>query len=165
VAERPIRYNGKGFSLRGEKNRFALPASLRKEVIASSGGERTLCLMKHHAWPCLSGFGLSRIETFDALIAQEQQRKTELRQDFDRDAYSMSLYSYEDIPFDASGRFILPDDLSDAGKIGDEVFFHGAGDFFTLWNPSELYGMGPQFDGPKASCRKWQADAAKGRKK
>ena len=41
----------------------------------------------------------------------------------------------------------------------------GAGDFFTVWIPDELYAMGPQLDLAKASCRRFQADAAKGRKK
>ena len=84
---------------------------------------------------------------------------------FDRDAMSMVLYGYEEVPFDASGRFVLGDDLAEVGNLRDEVFFHGAGDFFTLWNPQELYAMGPQLDGAKASCRRFQADAAKGRKK
>ena len=51
MADKPIRYNGKGFSLRGEKNRFVLPACLRKDVIASSGGERILCHRCEYASP------------------------------------------------------------------------------------------------------------------
>ena len=165
MADKPIRYNGKGFSLRGEKNRLALPASLRKEVVASSGGARVLCLAKHPSWTCLAGFGLSRVETFDAWLDREEARATALGRDFDRDALSMSLYGYEEVPFDASGRFVLGDDMADVGNLRDEVFFHGAGEFFTLWNPDELYAMGPQLDGAKASCRRWQADAARGRRK
>ena len=40
-----------------------------------------------------------------------------------------------------------------------------AGEFFTLWSPDELYAMGPQLDLAKASCRRFQADAAKGKRK
>ena len=165
MADQPIRYSGKGFSLRGEKNRFALPASLRKDVVTSSGGERVLCLTKHHKWDCLIGFGRSRVDTFDAYLDSEQERATRLGNDFDRDARSMQLYGYEEVPFDASGRFVLGDDLADVGKIGDQIFFHGAGEFFTLWDPAELYQFGDEMAGPKASCRKWQAEAAKGRRK
>ena len=165
MADQPIRYNGKGFSLRGEKNRLALPASLRKDVVASSGGERVLCIAKHHKWDCLIGFGRSRVETFDSWLDKEEERYTALGQDFDRDAVAMTLYGYEEVPFDASGRFILNQDLCDMGKIGDEVFFHGAGEFFTLWNPEQLYAMGPQFDAAKISCRRWQGEAAKGKRK
>ena len=165
MSEKPIRYNGKGFSLRAEKNRLALPASLRKDVVASSGGERVLCLAKHHSWACLIGFGRSRIETFDDYLDREEERATRLGNDFDRDALSMVLYGYEEVPFDASGRFVLGDDLAEVGNLRDEAFFHGAGEFFTLWSPDELYAMGPQLDLAKASCRRFQADAAKGKKR
>lgn len=165
MAEQPIRYNGKGFSLRGEKNRLALPACLRKDVVASSGGERALCLAKHPSWTCLIGFGRSRIETFDDYLDREEERATRLGNDFDRDAMSMVLYGYEEVPFDASGRFVLGDDLAEVGNLRDEVFFHGAGEFFTLWSPDALYAMGPQLDLAKASCRRLQADAAKGKKR
>ena len=165
MADKPIRYNGKGFSLRAEKNRLALPASLRKDVVASSAGERVLCLAKHHAWTCLIGFGRSRIDTFDDYLDREEERATRLGNDFDRDLRSMQLWGFEQIPFDASGRFVLPDHLAELGNLRDEVFFHGAGEFFTVWSPEELYAMGPQLDLAKASCRRFQADAAKGRKK
>jgi MraZ protein len=165
VAEQPVRYSGKGFSLRGEKNRFMLPASLRKDVIASSGGERALCLVKHDRWTCLIGFGRSRVDTFDAYLDREEEKAMRIGRDFDRDARSMLLYGYEEVPFDPSGRFVLNDDLSDMGKIGDAIFFHGAGEFFTLWNPDELHAMGAEMAAAQASCRKWQADAAKGKRK
>ena len=165
MADKPIRYNGKGFSPRGEKNRFVLPACLRKDVIASSGGERMLCLIKHDRWPCLTGFGLSRIDAFDEILDKLEEKATRLGKDFDRDARSMLLYGYEEIPFDLSGRFVLSEDLSDMGKIGDEVFFHGAGEVLTLWNPDELHAMGEELAAAQASCRKWQADAARGGKK
>ena len=164
MADKPIRYNGKGFSLRGEKNRFVLPACLRKDVIASSGGERILCLIKHDRWPCLTGFGRSRIDAFDEILDKLEEKATRIGKDFDRDARSMLLYGYEEVPFDQSGRFVLSEDLSDMGKIGDEVFFHGAGEFLTLWNPDELYAMGDEVAAAQASCRKWQSDAAKARK-
>jgi MraZ protein len=165
VADQPIRYKGKGFSLRGEKNRLVLPATLRKDVIASSAGEKTLCLVKHDRWNCLIGFGLSRVDSFDEYLDKEQQRATDLGKEFDRDARSMLLYDYDQVPFDASGRFVLTDALSEAGKIGDEAYFHGAGEFFTVWNPDELYAMGPEMAGPQASCRQWQADARKAKRK
>ena len=165
MAQQPIRYNGKGFSYRGEKSRFVLPAALRKDVTASSGGERALCLVKHDRWNCLQGFGLSHVATFDSVLDRAEEQAIRQGLPFDRDARSMVLYGYEQLPFDASGRFVLSDDLSDAGKIGDEVYFHGAGEFFTLWNPDELYAMGDELSGPKASCRQYQGDAAKGKRK
>ena len=165
MAQRPNGYSGQGFSLRGEKNRLALPSAFRKAVTDSSGGERVLCVAKHDRWKCLTGFGLSRTERFEEYLDREEERATRLGNDFDRDAMSMVLYGYEEVPFDASGRFVLGDDLAEVGNLRDEVFFHGAGDFFTVWSPDELYAMGPQLDLAKASCRRFQAESAKGRRK
>ena len=165
MAQRPNGYSGQGFSLRGEKNRLALPSAFRKAVTDSSGGERVLCVAKHDRWKCLTGFGLSRTERFEDYLDREEERATRLGNDFDRDLRSMQLWGFEQIPFDASGRFVLPDHLAELGNLRDEVFFHGAGEFFTVWSPDELYAMGPQLDLAKASCRRFQADAAKGRKK
>jgi MraZ protein len=165
VADGPIGYSGQGFSLRGEKNRLALPAAFRKAVTDSSGGERVLCLAKHDRWKCLTGFGLSRTNSFETYLDREEERATRLGRDYDRDLRSMQLWGFERVPFDASGRFIMPDHLADVGKLRDEVFFHGAGEFFTLWSPDELYAMGEGWEGPQAACVKLANDAAKGRKK
>ncbi|WP_305098215.1 division/cell wall cluster transcriptional repressor MraZ [Croceibacterium aestuarii] len=165
MADKPIRYHGKGFSLRGEKNRLVLPTTLRKDVVASSGGERIVCLTKHPDWDCLMGFGLSHTETFDAWLDSEQERATRLGRDFNRGAMSLALYGYEDLPFDASGRFVLNPDLLEMGKIGDEVYFQGAGEYFTLWAPDQLYAMDSAFEGAKVSCRRLQAEAQKGKRK
>ena len=165
MEQKPVRFNGMSFALRGEKNRFVLPAMFRKDVVTASNGERILGLTKHHSWTCLSGFGLSRADTFDVLVEREAARQTALQKEFDADAYSHSLHGFAEVPFDPSGRFVMPDYLSDAGNLQGELFLHGAGDNFTLWNPEELYAMGPMFDGAKAACRRMQADAQAGKKK
>ena len=165
VADKPNGYSGQGFSLRGEKNRLALPAAFRKAVTDSSGGERVLCLAKHERWKCLTGFGLSRSQTFESYLDREEERATRLGRDFDRDLRSMQLWGFEQVPFDASGRFVLPDHLTELGNLRDEVFFHGAGEFFTLWSTEQLYAMGEGWEGPQAACRKLAGDVAKGRKK
>jgi len=161
VAPRPNGYSGQGFSLKAEKNRLALPAAFRKAVTDSSGGERMLCLAKHDRWKCLTGFGLSRSESFEGLLDREEERATRLNRDFDRDLRSMQLWGFEQVPFDASGRFVMPDHLADLGNLGDEVFFHGAGEFFTLWSPAELYAMGEGWEGPQAACHKLSGGARK----
>ena len=165
VAERVDGYSGQGFSLKAEKNRLALPAAFRKAVADSSGGERVLCLAKHDRWKCLTGFGLARTASFEGQLEREEERATRLGKDFDRDLRSMQLWGFEQVPFDASGRFVLPDHLAELGNLRDEVFFHGAGDFFTLWSPEQLFAMGEGWEGPQAACRNLAGDAAKARKK
>ena len=97
-------YSGQGFSLRGEKNRLALPAAFRKAVTESSGNERVLCLAKHDRWKCLTGFGLARTASFESQLDREEERATRLGREFDRDLRSMQLWGFEQVPFDASGR-------------------------------------------------------------
>lgn len=157
-------YSGQGFSLRGEKDRFVLPPAFRKAVKESSDG-RILCLAKHERWNCLTGFGLSRRDELDAQIDREEDQAIRRGQDFDRDLRAMQLFGFIEIPFDESGRFIMPGHLVELGQLNDGVYFQGAGSFFTLWNPKELYAMGAGWEGAQAACRTLEAEtSAKGRK-
>lgn len=158
-------YSGQAFSLRSEKGRFTLPPAFRNAVKASSEG-KTLCLTMHEKWNCLVGFGLSRRAEFDALLDKEEESAYKFGRDFDRDIRATQLTSFETVPFDDSGRFILPEFLRGLGEIDDALFFLSAGRYFTVWNPAKLYEMGPELAMPKAACRALEKEArAKGRKK
>lgn len=147
------------FAPRGDKSRYVLPADFRKTVYASSGNERILGLTKHHKWDCLVGFGTSREDEFEEIIAKETKRQTDLGKDFEVEAFAHSLGGYEPVPFDPSGRWVMPIYLSEVSGIGEEMFLHGAIDTFTLWHPENLYAMeSPAFDAAKAACRRMQAD-------
>ncbi|WP_126172040.1 division/cell wall cluster transcriptional repressor MraZ [Altericroceibacterium xinjiangense] len=164
AGEQPIGYSGQAFSLQGEKSRFTLPPAFRKAVTESSG-DRILCLSKHEKWPCLTGFGLSRRSALEAQIDREEERALRLGRDFDRDLRALQLYGFSELPFDASGRFVMPEHLAELGQMDRGVYFQGAGAFFTLWNPEELYRMGEGWEGAQAACRQLEAEAlAKGKK-
>ncbi len=157
-------YSGQGFSLKGEKGRFVLPPAFRKPVAESSDG-KILCLAKHERWPCLTGFGLSRSAALEDQIAREEERALRMDRDFDPDLRRIQLFGFSEIPFDASGRFIMPDHLAELGCLTGGVFFQGAGGFFTLWNPDELYRMGEGWEGAQAACRALAAETAGGKGK
>ncbi len=160
VSQSPSGYSGQGFSPRGEKDRFVLPAKLRN-IIAERSGQRLLCIGVHDKWPCLTGFGKDREAEFTRILDREEQRATDLKQDFDRDGRSMNLWDFEEAPFDASGRFVLPPVSSELGGIGDALYFHGIGEFITIWNPEVLLEQAnPMFKGPQARCRAEMAKAA-----
>jgi MraZ protein len=74
------------------------------------------------------------------------------------------LWSFSEVPFDASGRFVLPEHLAELCGIGEGICFLGGGQFFTLWAPKQLYRMGQGWEGQQAMCRKLEADA-KGKRK
>lgn len=160
-------YSGQAYSPAGDKGRFVLPPLFRKAVKESSGGTKVLCLAKHERWNCLVGFGLSRREELEAQLDREEERALRLgRDDFDRDLRAMQLFGFVEIPFDDSGRFVMPEHLRALGAVGEGLYFQGAGRFFTIWNPDELARMGDGWESAQAACANFVTEAqAKGKKK
>lgn len=156
-------YSGQAYSPAGDKGRFVLPPAFRKAVKDSSGGNRILCLAAHDRFDCLIGFGLSRTDKLNAQLEREEERAIRLGDaGFDRDVRAQQLFGFEQLPFDDSGRFVMPEHLKDLGKIGDGLYFQGAGEFFFAWNPEELAQMDVAWKGAQASCAKLIAAAKKG---
>ena len=151
-------YSGQAYSPAGDKGRFVLPPLFRKAVKESSDG-RVLCLSKHTSWNCLVGFGLSRKPELEAQLDREEELAVRLGKEFDRDTRSSQLFGFQEMPFDDSGRFVMPDHLRLLGKIEDGLYFQGGGRFFTLWNPAELAQRGDDWAGAKAACDSFLADA------
>lgn len=152
-------YSGQAYSPAGDKSRFVLPPLFRKAVKESSGG-RVLCLSKHDRWNCLIGFGLSRKAELEDQLDREEERALRLgRDDFDRDLRANLLFGFVELPFDDSGRFVMPDHLRTLGRVDDGLYFQGAGRFFTIWNPDELAAMGSEWESAQAACANLLADA------
>ena len=160
-ARRAINFSGQGFSPKGEKSRFVLPPQFRKDVKESSGGSKILCLAKHERWTCLTGFGLSRLDSFESQLDREQSFAEGRGEAFDRDLRSSQLYGFAQVPFDDSGRFVIPDHLAGLAKLDGALFFNGAGSFFTIWSPDELMRMGAGWEGAQAACTALLAEARK----
>lgn len=154
----PSKYWGQGFSPRGEKSRFVLPADFRNTVRTASGDQRILCLDKHHKLPCLVGFGLSRAESFADQILHEERVALERGEPFDPDERAAQLYGFLRTTFDELGRFVLPDHLAEQAQVGEALYFHGGGSNFTIWSPDVLFAMGPGWDSAKATCRALMAE-------
>lgn len=152
-------YNGQAYSPAGDKGRFVLPPAFRKAVKESSDGSKILCLASHDKFDCLVGFGLSRIEKLHKKLDDEEERAIRLGlADFDRDVRAQQLFGFEQLPFDDSGRFVMPEHLRDLGKVEDGLYFQGAGDFFFIWNPEELSRMDDSWRGAKVTCEKLIAE-------
>ncbi len=146
-------YSGQAYSPAGDKGRFVLPPLFRKAVKESSGGSKILCLAKHERWNCLIGFGLSRKEELEAQLDREEERALRLGQDdWDRDLRAMQLFGFAEMPFDDSGRFVMPEHLRTLGQVGEGLYFQGGGRFFTIWNPAELAEMGDGWESAQVAC-------------
>ena len=159
-------YSGQALTLLGDKGRYVVPPDFRRIVKESSDGNRTLCLAKHDRWDCLIGFGLSREADLEKELDREQDAALRLGRDFDRELRSLDIYGFERIPFDESGRFTMPDFIKSEGQIDDTLFYRGAGQFFTIWNPDVLFEQGDEFRALKAVCKSLLASSdAKGKRK
>lgn len=153
-------YTGQGFSLAGEKSRFVLPPPFRKTVKELSGGNKVLCLAKHDRWKCLTGFGLSRRDEFFEQIDREEALAVQAGQPFDRDMRQMQLFGFSEVPFDDSGRIVIPDNLARIAGLGGELYFQGAGSFFMIWSPDELARMGEGWESAQSICADLAGEAA-----
>lgn len=168
LAEAKIRYRGQGFSLQREKNRFVLPAQLRG-MVKQSSGKMLVCLVKHPEWTCIEGFGLSHVDEIEAEIERDAapaadkgfQANKELR--LARQLRLAQLNIMSEVPFDGSGRFIMPNALMSVAGIEKEMFFHGIGDSFLIWNPDELAKMGEGWEAIIAACEDERARARAGK--
>ena len=158
-------YSGQAYSPAGDKGRYVLPPLFRKAVKESSDS-RTLCLTKHDRWNCLVGFGLSRKLEFEAQLDREEEMAFKFQRDFDRETRASQLYGFAELPFDDSGRFVMPDYLRGLADIENGLFFQGSGRFFSVWNPTELMRMGDDWAAAKAACQALVAEAeAKAKRK
>ncbi len=151
-------FSGQAYSPAGDKGRFVLPPAFRKAVKASSDG-RILCLSKHPKMPCLTGFGLSRRSELEGQLDREEDIALRMERDFDRDMRSSQLFGFTEIPFDDSGRFVMPEHLRSLGRIEGGLYFNGGGRFFTMWNPERLAEMGSDWENAQAACANLLADA------
>lgn len=142
-----------------------LPPDFRKAVRESSGGERILCIGIHERWKCLTGFGLTRVDELDAQLDREEEAALRRDLPFDRELRSNQLFGFSKVPFDDSGRFVMPTRFFRAANIGDRLYFQGGGAFFTVWNPEELDRMGEGWEGMKLACADCEAEATAGRRK
>ena len=143
-------YSGQAYAPAGDKGRYVLPPLFRKAVRESSDG-RVLCLAKHDRWACLVGFGLSRKAELETQLDREEELAYRAGRDFDRETRSSQLNGFVELPFDDSGRFVMPEYLRTLGNIGEGLFVQGGGRFFTLWNPAELMKMGDDWAAAKAA--------------
>lgn len=161
-----MQYWGQGYSPRGDKHRFVLPADFRSDVKTASAGQRVLCLDKHPKLPAMVGFGLDRPKFFHVEMEEEKIRARDEGEAFSRELFKAQLSGFRRVSFDESGRFVLPAYLEELVTVDGGLYFHGGGNYFTIWPPEALFAMPAEWDAIKASCRALMAEfSAKDRRK
>lgn len=130
----------RGHALQGidAKGRVGIPAPLRATIERNSG-EKLLLLGVNDSDGCLTGADTNQSQIEYARMEREQERALEQDRTPRLSATAQELFGIaEDIPFDASGRFILPAFYREEAGLADWAFFIGRGDHFEIWNPQRL---------------------------
>jgi MraZ protein len=129
-------FNGSALTAVDAKGRLSVPAFIRS-VIERRSDARAVVIGPHEIANCLTGYdrGYARI-----LHAENERRRLNeeaaggsAETHFARARRTFGLT--EDVPYDTSGRIILPPMMRRKGQIDDLALFVGIGGTFEIWNP------------------------------
>lgn len=136
-------YRGYGVQQVDEKGRVAIPSSLRAALLARSPighdgkAETTVVLQAHERQPCICGYDLDFADQREAEL-EERARLNALADGAPDDDILRGGMVSDVLPFDTSGRFIMPGFPRKHAQIGKWAFFYGIGKYFEIWDPATL---------------------------
>lgn len=120
------------------KGRVAIPSGMRATIEANSGDARLLVISKHTKDPCLVGHDREWLALNHARLQRQEEARIDAGGEIDFNIKRRAFGLAEELPFDASGRFILPPFLRQKARLDDLAFFFGWADYFEIWNPRVL---------------------------
>ncbi|WP_265570009.1 division/cell wall cluster transcriptional repressor MraZ [Sphingomicrobium nitratireducens] len=119
------------------KGRVSVPAFLRS-TIERRGDARTIVLAKNPLFACLDAYD----PAYAALKHAKMERRAEKSEsaigaDLDyMQANMMAFAATEEVPYDKSGRIVLPPMMRRKGQVEELALFLGVGETFQIWNPT-----------------------------
>lgn len=129
-------FNGSALNAVDAKGRVSVPAFIRG-VIERRSDAKAVVLGAHEADPCLTAYDRGYARHLHSEI--ERRRLIEEAQDGEAQSHyarARRIFGItEDVPYDTSGRIILPPMMRRKGKIEELALFVGAGGTFEIWNP------------------------------
>jgi len=135
------RYQGHGIGLVDDKGRVAIPAPLRATLAANAPradgkGGGSIVIGAHESSKCLLAYDPAYLD----ILADDVARRTAESLSDGRydDNIRRAAANGEEVPFDGSGRFIMPDFPRFHADIGEYAFFYGQFDVIEIWNPRVL---------------------------
>jgi MraZ protein len=138
VSDREL-FRGHALNAIDGKGRVAIPAFLRSAV-EKNGDGRVLIVAKHPVDPCLIGYDRGWSRLLHDRLEREEARERDAGREFDYHNSNRRAFGLvEEVPFDASGRFILPAFLRQKAALDDAGFFFGTGNTFEIWSPRCLF--------------------------
>jgi MraZ protein len=135
VSDRQL-YKGHVLNAIDAKGRVAIPASLRAAMERNAGEGRTLTLSVHSQDPCLAGYDRGWSNLLYDRLEREEIRERDAGRTFDYHNSNRRAFGVVDeVPYDSSGRFILPPFFRVKARLDDLALFVGTGNTFEIWNP------------------------------
>ena len=132
-------FQGSALNAVDAKGRVSVPAFLRS-VIERRGDARTIVLAKHEAFPCLSaydpGYAALKHSKLERLLEKEETNPDSALEYQQRNL--MAFAATEEVPYDSSGRILMPPMMRRKGEVTDLALFLGTGETFQIWNPQRL---------------------------
>ena len=137
-----VDYQGDGIGLVDDKGRVAIPAALRTILAQNSPrsdgkGGGSVIIGVHPKFTCLRAYD----PDYTATLRAELNHRTATFTGPDGEpnyAFKQRGASGELVPFDGSGRCIMPAFPRFHAGIGDIAFFWGAMDWIEIWDPGTL---------------------------
>jgi len=120
------------------KGRVAIPAGMRATIEANDGDSRLLVIGKHAKDPCLVGYDREWLKLNHARLERQEEARVGAGGEIDYNAKRRAFGLVEEVPFDSSGRFILPPFFRMKAQLDDLAFFFAWADYFEIWNPHVL---------------------------
>ena len=147
-------FNGSALNAVDAKGRLSVPAFIRS-VIERRSDAKAIVLGPQEADPCLTAYDRNYARILYA--ENERRRLNEEAQDpqahFQRARRVFGVT--EEVPYDTSGRIILPPMMRRKGGIEDLALFVGTGGTFEIWNPRRALESG---DGQLRDLAAWRLE-------
>jgi MraZ protein len=129
-------FQGSALNAVDAKGRLSVPAFVRG-VIERRSDARAVVIGAHEVSPCLTAYG----RNYARNLYQEMERRRLAEEEKgagveEHYARARRLFGMtEDVPYDSSGRIILPPMMRRKGQIEDLALFVGVGGIVEIWNP------------------------------
>ena len=130
-------FNGSALTAVDAKGRLSVPAFIRG-VIERRSDAKAIVIGAHEIDLCLSAYdrGYAR----NLFTENERRRLAEEAVEGPSEAHfaraRRTFGLTEEVPYDSSGRIILPPMMRRKGRIEELALFVGAGGTFEIWNPT-----------------------------
>jgi MraZ protein len=127
-------FNGNALNAVDAKGRLSVPAFIRS-VIERRSDAKVIILAGHEADSCINGYDRNYARF---LFGENERRRLNEENDDPRAHFARARRTFgitEEVPYDPSGRIILPPMMRRKGGIEDLALFIGVGGTFEIWNP------------------------------